>query len=149
MGLRPTFNQGDIAKRFVNALERVEKAILMRFQYIGEQFIKEARANGDYLDQTGNLRSSIGYLILKNGEVYKENFSKAGRGSDQKQGLEKGLAYAQSIVESSPSGYVLIVVAGMEYAAAVESKGRDVLTGSSYGAETALKQAIQQIANKI
>jgi hypothetical protein len=42
----------------------------------------------------------------------------------------------------------VIVVAGMSYAAAVESKGRDVLTGSSQVAVSSLKKAIERINDK-
>jgi len=39
------------------------------------------------------------------------------------------------IAAQYPTGMILVVVAGMEYAAAVESKGYDVITGSSREAE--------------
>ena len=37
-----------------------------------------------------------------------------------------------------PKGMILVIVAGMEYAAAVESKGYDVITGSSLFADIEL-----------
>jgi hypothetical protein len=43
----------------------------------------------------------------------------------------------------------LIVVAGMDYAAAVESRGKDVLTASSIKAKNELKQAIKDLKRKV
>ena len=44
---------------------------------------------------------------------------------------------------------VLICVAGMSYSSAVESKGFDVITGSSQAAVISLKESIERIRKKI
>jgi hypothetical protein len=143
MGLVPKFSKADMQKMIADKVARIELAILLRLQRIGEQFVTDARLNGTYKDRTGNLRSSIGYVVLKNGEQYSE-----GAFVQVKTGI-KGTGVGKQILDEAmlkfPKGYVLIVVAGMDYAAAVESKGRDVLTGSSQAAVVSLKNAIQRI----
>lgn len=149
MGIKAKFSQADVNKLFIQRLARIEQAIISRLIYVGENFVKNARDNGTYLDQTGNLRSSIGYIILKNGKRINENFEKAEKGSDKSTGLTTGKAFAKEVGKSLNTGYVLICVAGMDYAAAVESKGKDVLTASSIIAKNDLEKAIKALKSKV
>lgn len=126
---------------------RIDQAIIMRFSYIGEQFVINARNNATFTDVTGNLRSSIGYIVLKNGrQVAISGFDTVKEGS---KGTKEGKAYIRRLKAQYPTGYVLIVVAGMEYAAAVEARGKDVLTASSIIAQNQLKDAIKAIKRNI
>jgi len=122
--------------------QRMDKAIIQRLIFIGETFVRNARLNGDYNDITGNLRASIGYLILHNGvEVAIGGFV------GSLAGVAEGQAYIRHLA-SNPEyqkGYVLIGVAGMQYAAQVESRGRDVITGSSIEAENQLRTAFASL----
>jgi len=146
MGLVPKFSKADLQKMVADKIARIELAILLRLQRIGEQFVNDARQHGSYKDRTGNLRSSIGYLVLKNGEQYSQGgFVQVKNGG---KGISTGKIVLDEAAAKFPKGYVLIVVAGMEYAAAVESKGRDVLTGSSPAAVKSLKEAIERINQK-
>jgi len=149
MGLKANFTQGDIRDAMAQKLKRIEQMILNELQYVGETFVRNARENGSYTDQTGNLRSSIGYIILKDGQDVFENFEEATQGTDKQAGRARGEKFAKELAAKYPNGYALIVVAGMEYAAAVESKGRDVLTASSFQAEDDLRKALQEIKSRI
>jgi hypothetical protein len=146
MGLVPKFTEAQLKQMIAEKVQRIETAVLFRLQRIGEQFVTDARLNGTYKDRTGNLRSSIGYIVLKNGEQYSEGgFVQIKTGV---QGTSVGKSILTEAMLKFPKGYVLIVVAGMSYAAAVESKGRDVLTGSSQTAVISLKKAIERINTK-
>lgn len=81
---------------------------------------------GDYLDQTGNLRNSIGYFIAKDGEIIKGN------------GSAESKSFASSLIRQYNSGFSLIVVAGMEYAIYVEAKGYNVISSSELFAKNKL-----------
>lgn len=122
----------------------IEQAIINRLKFVGEKFVINARNNGAYTDRTGNLRSSIGYIILKDGVQVEEKFpgEKAG-------GKSKGLQVAIDASSKFPKGIVLIVVAGMDYAAAVESRNYDVLTASSITAEADLLKGLQELKTKL
>lgn len=52
----------------------IDQAIFSRLIRIGNNFVNNARSGGGYKDQTGNLRSSIGFIILKDGEIVYETF---------------------------------------------------------------------------
>lgn len=148
--ITPKFNEQEIRKYFLEQKKRIEQAILMRLQRTGEQFVKEARENGAYKDRTGNLRNSIGYVILKDGQQLVDNFGKVVKitaGKDE--GVKKAKSLVKQIVEKYPKGFVLICVAGMEYAAAVESKGFDVITSSAFVAKESLDKGLKDLQKKI
>lgn len=143
MRLKANFTIHDV-ENYINSKKQViDQVIIQRFQYAGERFVINARtktaSDGGFNDITGNLRSSIGYIILKDGKVITSNFTEAGVGTDQITGVTTGEAIAEEVGAEYPKGYVLIAVAGMGYAAAVESKGKDVITGSSLQLENDLK----------
>lgn len=91
--------------------------------YIGETCIKIARETGDYNDITGNLRSSIGYIVLSNGTVkqYGAPVQKSGNSGDGSVGVAAGNELLDKLKTEYPYGVVLILCAGMEYAAFVEN----------------------------
>jgi hypothetical protein len=143
--LQPKFNAQQIRQYLAKQKELIENSILERFNRLGEVFVTNARNNNTYQDQSGNLRSSIGYMIFKNGEVIFEAFP-----GSQSIGVQAAKEVAQQVFRDNPNnGFVFIGVAGMEYALAVESKGYDVITGSSIVAETALKKSMKQLQEMI
>ena len=130
MAIRPKYSQSDV-KRFFEAYYReVEAKLIEMLEYVGEGFVGEARSmtklEGGFGDVTGNLRSSIGYFIVKDGAIIKENVELSEKGTDKHSGLSKAKAFIQQIKESG--GLRIYGVAGMEYAEEVESKGLNVIT---------------------
>jgi hypothetical protein len=124
-------------------IDRNEKVVLNAFAYVGEQCILEARGNGDYMDQTGNLRSSIGYVLLKNGRVIRSGGFEQVKGATD--GVKEGTALTTKLISENGRGIVLIVVAGMKYAAYVEALNRNVLTS----AELLSERLVPEIMNKL
>ncbi len=119
MAVKPLFTMDYIQNLFEDFVEeRINKeiAILMR---MGEEFVNKARTNGSYTDRTGNLRNSVGYVLMKNGIVIQKEI-----------GLPQVAELFPEISDKFPNGIVLIGFAGMQYAEAVEAKGFDVITGS-------------------
>ncbi|SEV88907.1 hypothetical protein SAMN05428988_0156 [Chitinophaga sp. YR573] len=152
--IKPKFTAAQIEKLLNGKLDLISKAYFERLQYIGENFVKNARENATFTDRTGNLRNSIGYIILKDGKQLISNFRKTTSGDGEtkiegKGGFQIGQEKAQEIGEKFPKGFVLICVAGMNYAAAVESLGFDVIASSSIIAKDELKKAIESIFKKI
>lgn len=149
MTLKANFTIKDVRNFVQTKIANYEKAVINAYQFAGEEFVKAARiktaAEGGFNDVTGNLRSSIGYIIIKNGKQLSENFQEADNGSDRATGTVTGLRYALEVAEGFRKGIVLILVAGMDYAAAVEAKNKDVITGSAEAIENRLKQLLQNI----
>lgn len=140
------FNKADIRKVLEEKRKNFEEALLMRLRRIGEQFVSNARQRADFTDRTGNLRSSMGYVILKDGNQLYDNFQQKSGGTV---GVDKAKEVIDEIKKNFPTGYVLIGVAGMDYAAAVESKGFDVITSSAGIAELSLKDAVKKLSSKL
>lgn len=124
-GLKSFFNASQVTGILEQFQRDIDDKTLQTLQYLGEEFVNKARLNDTYKDRTGNLRSSIGYIILYNGEVVDSNFK------GKEVGKKKGEDFADEVALAHPRGWVLIGVAGMAYAAAVEAKSYDVITGSA------------------
>ena len=119
--------------------------LVQQLSYIGEECIRIARENGSYNDITGNLRSSIGYVVLVDGTPVITGASKQYHGHSGHG--EAGPPAAESLLPSLhakfPWGVVLIVCAGMKYAAYVESvHHKDVLTSAELKAESLAKKLL-------
>ena len=117
--------------------------IVKQFSYIGEACIKIARESGDYNDITGNLRSS---MILVDGEVKVHGATKqySGKQGNGAQGVAEGQALLKRLQSKFPWGVVLIVCAGMEYAAYVENvRGKNVLASAELEAERLLNKLLK------
>ena len=111
MPIKQTTTAEQIDAYIAQRVNAVQNAILYRMSYIGEQVLNAARSTNSYKDQTGNLRSSIGYVIVKDGSVVRaSSFEQVKNGSD---GTSKGRSYAESLAARYKNGIALIVVAGM------------------------------------
>lgn len=145
--ITPKFTDKIVREYTQAKIDGIHKAYFVNLQKIGEDFVTRARKNDTYKDRTSNLRNSIGYVIFENGKQVSENFRKTGKGTEKstQDGLAIGRSKAQEIAKNYPKGYVLVCIAGMNYAAAVESKGFDVISASSIEAKNELKDAIYQI----
>lgn len=147
-GLTPLWNDDDLEQWYDIFIDRTEEKTYLLLAKAGELFVKYARENGGYSDQTGNLRSSIGYLIVCSNEILSENFEQSDKGTDRTTGLGKARQLAMQIGSSHPSGWLLICVAGMNYAASVEARGKDVITGSVTAMEEDLRKQIDKVFSK-
>jgi hypothetical protein len=91
MGLRPKFKTSDIDSHTLEQYEELENSLIETLQFVGEGFVADAReftkSQGGFGDITGNLRSSIGYFITKNGSVIVEDVKKSDKGTDRKTGV--------------------------------------------------------------
>lgn len=146
-----------------NQVKNIQKIVINALAYIGETAVKTAREQGKYNDITGNLRSSIGYVILKDGKpVIGGNFEAVsvppGKrtvkrpdgsiqtvkvGGDGAKGKKQGEEFLRKLRSKYPRGIVLIVVAGMDYAAYVEFKyDKDVLHSAEQVADSLLKKLL-------
>ena len=128
-----------IEKRLMLAKQTIYRA-LMR---IGEECINYARTHGTYTDQTGNLRSSVGYAVIDNGKIISsKGFIRVKKGTE---GVTSGKQFLDEIIARHGGGICLIVVAGMNYAAYVEAKNYDVISGAELQSEKLVPQLLRQL----
>lgn len=124
--------------------ENAREGAINVLKYVGLECIKEARESGKYTDQTGNLRSSVGYAILENGKVINQStFDKVKSTAVEAQGKGEDLIKRLSSIYNT--GLVLVVVAGMEYAAYVEARGYNVLNSAETLAKTLVPKMLKQL----
>ena len=163
MGMRQTTPQGHIAAYIDKQVAKYEKLLLNNLHYVGEQCVKAAQKlpspqflnrsrqeipphQPHYIDWTGNLRSSIGYVIVRGGNIVTQSGFKSTKGGDE--GAAEGKAYAEQLAAKFPHGIALVVVAGMNYAAYVSAKGYDVLDTAELLAEKLVPQMMRQLSGK-
>ncbi len=145
------FSVNKIRKGLEKKKKEVENLIIKQFSYIGEQCVKIAREQGSYNDITGNLRSSIGYVVLNNGKPVKYGEPKQynGKLGNGAEGAKAAEALLTKLQAKFPWGIVLIVCAGMNYAAYVENiHHKDVLSSAELKAESLAKQLLKGIIEK-
>ncbi len=101
---------------FIDGMEdRLTDAMINTLEYIGETCLSEARLNGNYRDRTGNLRNSIGYVVVMDGKIIREAGGDAGR------------KFARDMAREFPKGLVLIMATGMNYSSYVAARGYNVI----------------------
>jgi len=124
MPIKIEFNIKEFRREMDQMSAEIDRDILESLQQAGEDFVTSARSmgksQGGFGDVTGNLRSSIGYVIRRDGEIIHGDFN----------GTPEGVAAAKKTVDKveKHGGLQLIGVAGMDYASAVESKGYNVIS---------------------
>ncbi len=130
----------DIQAQLKRTAEKAHEAILTALDKAGQRLVEQAKATKQYQDQTGNLTASIGYGVYSNGVEQ----STGGFGGGV--GEERGREYLAEVApQYRASKYVLIVVAGMEYAVAVERRGRVVLDGALVVADSVVESELNSI----
>lgn len=152
--LTPLFTKKDIIQSITVFGVKAESKMLRILIQAGEYAVAEARKKSQeesFIDHTGNLRSSIGYVIAKNGVIHTDNFEESAKGTDKVTGKRTGYQLAVSLADKyRMNGYVLIVVAGMEYAAVVQNiENKDVLLGTVIKTESYLGKLISKFKTKL
>lgn len=139
----------EIDQMFNDQFAQIDDFILQRFIELCDERIQIQRnkiSPEGYDDRTGQLRSSVGYLIYKNGKVVHENFKLSPYGTDKEPGIKEGRQLAFGQLRAS-EGWGIIMVAGMEYASWLESNhGRTVLSSATFGLEDDLAYIVSQIS---
>lgn len=131
MDVKIKIDSKDAELALENMLKSIDDAVFTNLSYEGEQLVRLTRdrsASESWNDDTGNLRSSIGYVVSKDG--IKKSVSTFAKVKDGSEGVQKGAEYADELA-SQEKGWSLHVVAGMEYAEEVEKiKGKNVLASA-------------------
>ena len=114
-------------------------------QYLGEQCvikIRDRSGEESWFDQTGNLRSSVGYALYERGRKEFESAFKIIKNGAE--GSEEGRKMVDELA-SYANTYALVVVAGMNYAEYVEAmENKDVLAS----AELFARDKVNEYLNK-
>lgn len=155
MSIRMTTPRAEVS-RIMKEMQAIMRDEMMKsLSFLGEQCVKrirDRRFEESWADQTGNLRSSIGYSIYEHGRtVIQSAFPVVKRGFE---GQSEGKKYVSELAEKYAKTYALVVVAAMSYAEYVEAiDGKDVLASTELWAkqkvESYLENAKQEAEKRI
>lgn len=146
MPIRQITPKSQIDAYIKERMNRLKQAIIYNLCVVGEKVRNEALDNGSYTDRTKNLRSSVGYIVVVDGQVYK--MSAFGKPDGNNEGRSTGMSYARALAGKFPKGIVLIVVAGMKYASYVSAKGYNVLDSSELLADQLVPKMLKKLGFK-
>lgn len=146
MPIKQTIPASEIDAFIKKQVERINNALVYNLKYVAERCLNAARETNSYKDQTGNLRSSIGYVLVRDGKIIEQSaFEVVMNGGS---GAKSGIQYAKEVARQFPEGIVLIIVAGMNYAAFVAAKGYDVIDSAETLADKLVPQFLKQLGFK-
>ena len=144
-----------IDELFRKAAEILVERIKYNLNYLGLTCVRRIRdraGSESWYDQTGNLRSSIGYAIYSYGRKQIESKFESVLGGSE--GAQKGRKMVDELAGSYSETYALVVLAAMEYAEYVEAmESKDVLASTEIYAkqevERYLQKAVREAEKKI
>lgn len=144
--IRLVTSQKAIDELFAKAAKIIFDRVQYNLNYLGLLCIKRIRdRSGDesWYDQTGNLRSSIGYAIYSYGRKQIESAFDSVLGSSE--GSEKGRKMVADLASKYSDTYALVVVAAMEYADYVEAiDSKDVLASTEIYAKSEVNRYLEK-----
>ena len=146
-----TTKLSEVHDTLMREAERVERLTIRALSKLGEQCVTKIRDRaGDksWYDQTGNLRSSVGYVIAHNKNIIQySTFNHVKQGSE---GVKTGKDLAKELAKRYSNNYVLIVVAGMNYAEFVEAMdNKDVLASTELWAREQVPLMLEKLKRQI
>ena len=146
-----TTKLSEVHDMLMRETERVERLTIRALSELGEQCVTKIRDRaGDksWYNQTGNLRSSVGYVIAHNKNIIQySTFNQVKQGSE---GVKTGKDLAKELAKRYSNNYVLIVVAGMNYAEFVEAMdNKDVLASTELWAREKVPLMLEKLKRQI
>lgn len=143
MGLIRQFGDGYITKQVQYFQQQVELAMKLLLQEFGEKLVAFAKDTHTYTDRTGNLTNSISYAIVRHKEILYYNEVQ------REEANAAALKVAMKMAESLSDAYSLIVVAGMNYAAFVESRGYNVILPAELKAKQEFTNKVKPLIDRV
>lgn len=149
--IRMTTPMKDVTEYLLQEAERAKMLTIRSLSALGEKCVIEAKdrpQEKSWFDQSGNLRSSIGYVIVYDGQIiHYSDFNQVKQGTE---GIHEGKDLAKELAKNYAVGYALIVVAGMNYADYVESlDNKVVLASAELFAERELPRMMRKLKEQI
>lgn len=143
MGVKLATPMAQINKTLREEVEKQRRVLVRTMLYCAEEITNAARTTNSYSDRTGNLRSSIGCIVVVDGRILQEyGFEQVKEGA---QGVVDGKEFAYSLAKQYPKGVAIIAVAGKEYASYVADKGYDVLDSAEELAKKVIELSLKDL----
>lgn len=141
----------DAFNKLMDFIPRIfQEEIFRALARLGEESITRIRdraGEDSWYDQSGALRSSIGYAIYGEGrKIIESAFAVVKNGV---QGAAEGKRMIDELALKYAETFALVVVAGMEYADAVEARdNKDVLASTELWAKAKVQEYIDRAKDR-
>lgn len=117
-------------------ISKIDDEYYDKLAEIGQDATVFAKYNGDYQNQTGNLRNASGYCVVRNGQIYKMGVNSDGAHPEAVNNTENLLIYSEKPKDG------LYLCNGQPYCSFVESKGFEVIMSAKLYAERQIKKKL-------
>lgn len=147
MAIEATKIANDFIKNYLTRIvEIVHDEIKRTLIRLGEECVTKIRDRSgadSWFDQTGNLRSSIGYGYYEDGKkIIESSFNQILGGSE---GVNAGRKMIDDLAHLYGKTFALVIVAGMNYADEVEARdNKDVLASTELWAKKEITSRLEQ-----
>lgn len=155
MGVRLVTPLSEVNMFLIQSLRIIHEEVKRALRHLGEKSVIKVRGRSgeeSWFDQTGNLRSSVGYALYERGrKEFESSFRIVKKGAE---GSEEGRKMVEELAHEYSNTYALVVVAGMNYAEYVEAmENKDVLASAELFARGKvneyLNKALQRAERRI
>lgn len=153
--MRMSTSEAKVKSFLSRAAKHLQEMILKALSKLGDECVVRVRDRSEresWINQTGNLRSSIGFGVYEQGKKFMT--STMSTVLNGKEGTAAGKKMIDDLAKEYANVYALVVIAAMEYASYVEAvESKDVLASTRIWAmgvvekriNTAVKYAIEEI----
>ena len=146
MAIKMTTPTEALDRFLVAAFTIIRNEVSNALAKLGEECIAKIRdrsGSESWYDQSGNLRSSIGFAVYDYGwKKVQSSFQTVMGGSD---GSSEGRKMINNLANEYSKVYALVVVAGMNYAEYVESlENKDVLASTELWAKDVIDARLER-----
>ena len=133
--------------------EALKRVLDMKILQLAEEAVSHAKVNKGYKDRTANLKNSISYALYYDGGLVTRgigNIPNPQEAPKEHSGVAENLeSFAQQNGGIRPTGYSLVIVAGMEYGAHVEHKGYNVLHLTKYFLHDEMRKILEETIEEV
>lgn len=150
MGIKSSVSSASLRSFFLKSYNIIAQEIKRALLRLGEECnikIRDRGASESWNDQTGNLRSSIGYAIYNYGKIEIESAFEAVKGGTK--GSQEGKRLIDELAALYADTFALVVLAGMDYASDVEAReSKDVLASTELWAKSVVASYLKKAKEK-
>ena len=142
-----------LQERLTERQQALRKVLDMKLRQLAEEAVTHAKQNKGYRDRTANLKNSISYALFYDGQLLTQQAGQIPHPEEAPKGHQDVTSNLEEFCQEEgvvrPSGYSLIIVAGMEYGAHVEHKGYNVLHLTKYFLHDEMKKILEETIEEI
>ena len=142
-----------LQERLFERQQALRKVLDMKLLQLAEEAVTHAKQNKGYRDRTANLKNSISFALFYDGQLITQQAGQIPNPEEAPKGHRDVASNLEQFCQEEgvvrPSGYSLIVVAGMEYGAHVEHKGYNVLHLTKYFLHDEMKKILEETIEEI